>query len=138
MLYSRDGSQNKNVDLVQVKIITVDGINPKAYALIDTGSLRNDFISSRLVSKLKLPIRETNTMVCTGLNNQCSGAIGAVTVKLQFHNEILRAQEIVELDLLVINHDIDIIIGKVSTRRHDLLKKLDDQIWSCVDALILE
>ena len=100
--------------------------------------MRNDFISRRLAYELKLPIREANTLVCTGLNNQCSGAIGTVTVRLQFHNEILRVQEIIELDLLVINHDIDIIIGKVSTRRHDLLKKLDNQIWSCVDALILE
>jgi predicted aspartyl protease len=137
-IYSRDYSQDRDVDLVTVKVITVDGINLKVQALIDTGALRNDFISSRLVSRLKLPIRETNTKVCTGLNNQCSGAIGAVTVSLQYHNEVLRAQEIVELDLLVVNHDIDIIIGKVSTRRHELLKKLDSQIWSRVDALILE
>ena len=98
MVYSRDCSQSKDVDFVKVKLITDDGKTPIAYALVDTGSLRNDFISRRLVSKLKLPIREANTIVCTGLDDQCSGAIETITARIQYFNEILGSEEAISLD----------------------------------------
>ena len=42
------------------------------------------------------------------------------------------------MDLLVVDHDIDIIVGKISIRKYGLMEKLERQCWTYVDGLIQE
>ena len=135
LVHSRRCDGHLETELVSVKLI-MDGGQHEISALLDIGSLHHDFISHRLVKKLNLQGTPANTLVCTGLHNQCSKAAEKIAVTIEIQDECSQQQETIELHLLVVEHDIDVIIGKPTVRRLNLMERLDTQIWASVDGLI--
>jgi len=97
------------------------GSDELVWTLIDTGALQNDFISSKLIKRFNLSVLPSETLVCTGLKRQCHRAIGTTSIRVWFCNELTNSAEEITIYPIVVDHDIDIIIGKPTIFENNLL-----------------
>ena len=102
-------------------------------ALIDTGAIDSDYISSRLansISKLGYCIDTSKVdSVHTPFSNMPSiQCVGHMSLKVKFFNEKTKTFETIPLHARVIESPIDIIIGRPTIIQHKLLHKCHDQI----------
>ena len=66
----------------------------------------------------------------TGLRRQCHRAIGTTCIRVRYCNELTNSAEEITIHPIVVDHDIDIIMGKPTIFENELLVKLNDQVWS--------
>ena len=101
--------------------------------LIDTGALTSDFVSVRtarqLVDEEGLSIVPTTHTINTALRlarpYQCQGRI---QFSIVIFNELTKQSEVIDLDALIIDTGYHLIVGRPSIVKHQLLKKMHDQI----------
>ena len=101
--------------------------------LVDTGAVDSDYVSKRLAERLVndfgAVIHPDMTAVNTPFDKLDSvTCLGRVMFNIKILNEITRKNEFIILDARIIESPLDIIIGRPSIKKNDLLRKCHDQI----------
>jgi transposase InsO family protein len=109
------------------------GINVRG--LLDSGSLAGDFISQEIVENFDLnsyvTLDKSSKRVCSGLDNACTLSIGSLNASFVFTNELTKKSEILTLIFKILkNSPIDLIIGRESIKRFDLVTKNPSHFFS--------
>jgi transposase InsO family protein len=136
---------SSNVNFLPVTIISVQAPsmgkvslkerNIRVQCLLDSGSLAGDFISQEILENFSLnsfiQLDNSNKKICSGLDNSCSLSLGSLTASVMFINELNNKSEILILILKVLkNSPIDLIIGRESIKRFDLVSKNSSHFFS--------
>jgi hypothetical protein len=108
--------------------------NIRMQCLLDSDSLAGDFISQEILENFSLNsfIKLDNSKkICSGLNNSCSSSLGSLTTSVMFINALNNKSEILILIFKVLkNSPIDLIIGRESIKRFDLVSKNSSHFFS--------
>lgn len=122
-----------SLTLVSVQLPAQERVSLKSRSvsvkgLLDSGSLAGDFISQEIIEIFDLNSYVTQDIsskkVCSGLDNSCSLSVGSLTASVSFINELTNKSEILILILKILkNSPIDLIIGRESIKKFDLVTK---------------
>ncbi len=109
--------------------------------LLDSGSLAGDFISQEIIQDFSLnsfvKLDTSNKKICSGLDNSCSLSLGSLTASVMFINELNNKPKILILILKVLkNSPIDLIIGRESIKRFNLVSKNSSHFFSQTPLLL--
>jgi transposase InsO family protein len=110
-----------------------------AKALIDTGSLQANYMSSDLAQRLterdprqsherggSKPYYHKCTTVCSGLGN-CTKTLGGISAYITFCKELDTIHDAVLLDFQILDTPYDVIIGLPTIVQYDLTRKFSDK-----------
>jgi transposase InsO family protein len=126
--------------MISIQLPTVGTISLKAQkvdlrGLLDSGSLAGDFISQDVIENFNLnsyiKLDTSSKKICSGLDNSCSLSLGSLTASVTFINELNNKSEILNLIFKVLqNSPIDLVIGRESIKRFDLVSKNSSHFFS--------
>ena len=126
-----------NDELILCEINTSNG-DIQIQALLDTGALDGNYISSRILEYLDkneiIIQKERHVTLCGAFNNSCKNHIVKdYLINLKFKNELTNKLEI--LELLVTESDIafDLIIGRQAIKQKKLAQKIPSHFFSDED-----
>ena len=128
-------NREETIDERTLKKLTRAGVTTSS-GLIDSGAVDSDYISSALFKRISDELgytldRQSIDVVATPFAHlpdiKCKGR---VILNVAIFNELSKRHEIVTLKARVIDSPIDIIIGRPTIRRFNLLYKCHDQILS--------
>ena len=100
------------------------------FMLLDTGALDGSYVSSELASILKreggVQFEPSETKVF-GATGRFDMAHERCCLQLNFHNEMNKKQQVMQINALIINTKWPIIIGRIDIKKHALAAKLPSQ-----------
>jgi len=103
--------------------------------LIDTGARDSDFVSAKLANKIlkkysNVSVTQTTVSVESALKNtRPMRCLGSIHLNILIFNELTNMNEIIPLHALIADlKNDDIIIGRPTIKKYDLLHKCNNQI----------
>ena len=96
-------------------------------ALIDTGTIPGNFVSSKMKEKLStfdVVFKESNARVCSGLGQNCFPANHEANINFKFFKELTQTDETIQLTVREVDTPHDIVIGLPNIRKYTILQKI--------------
>ena len=111
--------------------------------LIDTGALTSDFISMKMARRLVSEYGATLTPTALTINTAFRAARpyhchGRINFEIALLNELTDKMQVIELEALVIDTGYDLIIGRPSIIKYNLLNIMHNQILFGVQDRLVE
>ena len=130
-------STGNNDELMLCEINTSNG-DIQIQALLDTGALDGNYISSRILEYLDkneiIIQKERHVTLCGAFNNSCKHHIVKdYLINLKFKNELTNKLEILELSVTESDIAFDLIIGRQAIKQKNLAQKIPSHFFSDED-----
>jgi hypothetical protein len=126
-----DDEKLKNTISCQILInLQISNTKPlDVEVLIDTGALQGNYVNKQIASMLNnngLNIIKNNKQICSAINNTpCFDSLGSLEFYLTYLNEISNKPETIFSNFSVIDSPFEVIIGRPTIIKHELLMKLN-------------
>ena len=131
-------TQNDIEHTIQVYIHQIDSVNNTNQlpillplrALMDTGALHANYISSKLAHQLEsngIVVSNHDASICGVSNTACTKCLGKLNAYVDMFNEVTKQRLTLNMNFNVIQMKYDLIFGKPDIIKHDLMRILYDQ-----------
>ena len=132
--HNREGERQRKRKVGEGSVSTVKERQVTS-ALIDTGALDSDYISSTLAEYLVhlgyvYDKSKLDSMHTPFTNIPSVARKGHMSLNIKIYNELTKTKDVIPLNARIIDSPIDIIIGRPTITQHKLLRKCHDQILS--------
>ena len=123
---------------IMAKAVTPDGASVSIdRVLLDTGSLKSNFISTELYNSLT-PIfglgKPTKHCACSAFIGVCQSNLIKFNFKIDIFNELSNSYFTLPLNTYVIDSPVPLIIGRPDIIKHQLFVKIPSQMYIGTDA----
>ena len=119
-----------STDLIPITIIAPNSVTHRTKALIDNGATGSSFVSQTVANWLAengADMRESTLHVKTAIRGNAVRTVGEVTFSCYVNNEITNTEVPMNLKSLVIDSEIDVIVGRPAIKTYQLVKALPSQ-----------
>ena len=128
-----------STDLVPITVVAPNDVTLRTKALIDNGATGSSFVSQTVASWLEengAEIGESNHHVKTAIKDKAVRIVGMVTLSCSVNNEITNDKIPMIFPSLVIDSEIDVIVGRPAIKQYRLVRALPSQFEDVEEAVL--